>query len=202
MKRLTARQKEILDFIARSIEDNGYPPTVREVADRFKISVKGSYDHIKALEKKGQIECGPGRSRAIRILGPDGARAEVKQVPLLGTVAAGRPLFAEENFEGAVAVPSSMLGAAKGRFFALRVRGDSMSGAGILSGDVAIIRHQATADSGEIVVAMVGEAVTLKRLFVEKNRVQLRAENELFPPIYTQDARILGRLACIVRQYV
>lgn len=201
MKRLTARQKEILDFISRSIEDNGYPPTVREVAERFGISVKGSYDHIKALEKKGQIECGPGRSRAIRILGPEGTRPEVKQVPLLGTVAAGRPLFAEENFEGAVPVPAAMLGAAKGRFFALRVRGDSMSGAGILSGDVAIIRHQATADSGEIVVAMVDEAVTLKRLFVEKNRVQLRAENEMYPPIYTQDARILGRLACIVRQY-
>ena len=93
-----------------------------------------------------------------------------------------------------------MLGT-EGRFFALRVKGDSMRGAGILSGDVAIIRHQVTADSGEIVVAMVGEAVTLKRLFMEKNRVQLRAENESFPPIYTQDARILGRLACIVRQY-
>jgi repressor LexA len=201
MKRLTARQKEILEFIARSIEDMGYPPTVREVAERFKISVKGSYDHIKALEKKGQIECGPGRSRAIRIVSPNGARPEVKQVPLLGTVAAGRPLFAEENFEGAVAVPASLLGASKGRYFALRVRGDSMSGAGILSGDVAIIRHQATADSGEIVVAMVDEAVTLKRLFLEKNRIQLRAENEMFPQIYTQDARILGRLACIVRQY-
>jgi len=200
MKRLTARQKEILDFISRTVGEKGYPPTVREVADSFGISVKGSYDHIKALEKKGQIECGPGRSRAIRVLGQDGARAEVRQVPMLGAVAAGRPLFAEENFEGAVPVPASMLGT-EGRFFALRVKGDSMRGAGILSGDVAIIRHQVTAESGEIVVAMVGEAVTLKRLFMEKNRVQLRAENESFPPIYTQDARILGRLACIVRQY-
>ena len=201
MKVLTTRQREILDFIGQAIEDKGYPPTVREVADSFGISVKGAYDHIKALEKKGQIACGPGRSRAIRILGPDGARPEVKLVPVLGTVAAGRPLFTDENFEGAIPVPASLLGGSDGRFFALRVRGDSMSGAGILSGDVAIIRHQVTADTGEIVVAMIGEAVTLKRLFIEKNRVQLRAENELFPPIYTQDARILGRLACIVRQY-
>ena len=200
MKRLTARQKEILDFISRTVEEMGYPPTVREVANQFAISVKGGYDHIKALEKKGQIACGPGRSRAIRVLCKESARPGVREVPLLGSVAAGRPLFAEENFEGAIPVPESLL-SGEGRFFALRVKGDSMQGAGILSGDVAIIRHQATADNGEIVVAMVGDAVTLKRLFVERNRIQLRAENESFPPIYTQDARILGRLACIVRQY-
>jgi repressor LexA len=200
MKRLTTRQKQILDFIGRSVVEKGYPPTVREVADSFGISVKGSYDHIKALERKGQIECGSGRSRAIKLLGHETGHAAVKQVPVLGAVAAGRPLFADENFEGSIPVPVMMLGP-DGQFFALRVKGDSMQGAGILSGDVAIIRHQATADSGEIVVAMVGEAVTLKRLFLEKNRVQLRAENDSFPPIYTQDVRILGRLACIVRQY-
>jgi repressor LexA len=200
MKTLTTRQKQILDFISKSVIEKGYPPTVREVADSFGISVKGSYDHIKALERKGQIECGPGRSRAIKLLGQDAGHGAVKQVPVLGAVAAGRPLFTEENFEGTIPVPVMMLGP-DGQFFALRVKGDSMQGAGILSGDVAIIRHQATADSGEIVVAMIGEAVTLKRLFLEKNRVQLRAENELFPPIYTQDVRILGRLACIVRQY-
>ncbi len=89
MKRLTARQKEILDFISRMVEEKGYPPTVREVADRFTISVKGSYDHIKALEKKGQIECGPGRSRAIRVLSHEGARPGVKQEVLTQVFAFG-----------------------------------------------------------------------------------------------------------------
>ena len=201
MKRLTARQNEVLQFICRFLRDNGFPPTVREIAAAFGISIRGSYDHIKALQKKGSIEAGHGRSRGIRVLrGGDPPTPAVRQVPMLGTVAAGQPLFAEENLDGTLAVPADMLSGGD-QYFALRVRGDSMSGAGILNGDMAVIRAQPSAADGEIVVAMVDDAVTLKRLFVERNRVQLRAENPEFPPIYTQDVRILGKLACVLRTY-
>ncbi len=200
MKGLTKRQKEVLDFICGYIETHRYPPTIREIAEQFGISVKGSYDHVKALEKKSFIRCNMNRSRAIKVLAPTQASKEgIRQVPLLGTVAAGRPLFAEENFEGHVELPVSYVEQAK--HFALRVRGDSMKNVGILEGDIAVVRHQNTADNGEIVVAMVDEAVTLKKFFLEKNRVQLRAENPAYPPIYTQNVRILGKLTYLIRSY-
>ncbi len=200
MKGLTTRQKEVLDFICGYIEAHRYPPTIREIAEQFGISVKGSYDHVKALEKKSFIHCNMNRSRAIKVLVPTQSSKEgVRQVPLLGTVAAGRPLFAEENFEGHVELPLSYV--EKGKHFALKIRGDSMKNAGILEGDIAVVRHQSTADNGEIVVAMVDEAVTLKKFFLEKNRVQLRAENPAYPPIYTQNVRILGKLSFLIRSY-
>ena len=155
---------------------------------------------MKALEKKSFIRCNMNRSRAISVLSPpQGSKEGVRQVPLLGTVAAGRPLFAEENFEGHVDLPVAYVD--KGKHFALKIRGDSMKNAGILEGDIAVVRHQSTADNGEIVVAMVDEAVTLKKFFLEKNRVQLRAENPAYPPIYTQNVRILGKLAFLIRSY-
>jgi repressor LexA len=201
MRPLTQRQKETLDFIQVFLEENGFPPTVREVAERFGISVKGSYDHIKALEKKGFLEGHLGRSRAIRLVkSAEDQEPANRQVPVLGTVAAGSPLLAEENLEGSVEVPAAML-STHGDYFALHVRGDSMVNAGILDGDLAVIRQQGTADNGEIVVAMVEDAVTLKRLFVESNRIQLKSENKDYPPIYTQDVRILGKLACVIRKY-
>ena len=202
MKRLTARQGEVLDYIRHFVGDNAYPPTIREIAAHFGISVKGAYDHMKALQKKGYLEASGGRSRGIRIIKREDAEpAEVREIPILGTVAAGRPLFSDENFEGSLSVPGTMVGRS-GRYFALHVRGESMKNAGILDGDTAVIRHQETAENGEIVVAMVDNAVTLKRLYRESNRFKLKAENEAFPPIYTQDARVIGKLACIVRSYL
>ena len=201
MRTLTQRQRETLDFIRTFLKENGFPPTVREVAQRFGISVKGSYDHIKALEKKGFLQGHLGRSRAIRLVrSAEDPEPTNRQVPILGSVAAGSPLFAEENLEGSVDVPAAML-SSQGDYFALHVRGDSMVNAGILDGDLAVIRHQNTAENGQIVVAMVEDSVTLKRLFIESNRVQLKAENEDYPPIYTQNVRILGRLACVIRKY-
>ena len=201
MKELTKRQKEVLNFIKLFINGHGYPPTIREVGDEFKISVKGGYDHIKALEKKGFIKCNLKRSRAIEIT--DSSKEEcikkMKKVPILGNVAAGVPLFAEENFDGNVEIPADYTG--NGRHFALRVQGDSMKDIGILSGDIAIINCQETANNGEIVVAMVNEAVTLKRIYMEKNRVKLKSENHAYPPIYTQQARVIGKLSCIIRKY-
>ena len=201
MKGLTTRQREVFDFIRSFIHTKRYPPTIREIAENFGFSVKGSYDHVKALQKKGFIRCAGNRSRAIEVVAD--AEAErapnLVSVPVLGAVAAGRPLFAEENLTGWIQVPAASL--KKGQHFALQVRGDSMKDAGIMDGDVVVVSHQETAENGEIVVAMVDEAVTLKRFFVERNRVRLKAENPKYPPLYTQNVRILGRLAFLMRSY-
>ena len=200
MKCLTGRQREVLDFIKKYKSKCSYPPTIREIAENFNISVKGAYDHLKALEKKESIRCNLRRSRAIEIVEEELENNEIAKVPLLGNVAAGKPLLAEENFDGTVPVPCSFL--RKGRHFALKVKGDSMKDAGILENDVALFLHQNTAENGNIVVAMLDdEAVTLKRFYKEKNRVKLKAENPVYPPIYTQNVRILGKLICVMRNY-
>ena len=200
MKAPTKRQTEVLDFIKSFLDDHKYPPTIREIANHFDISVKGAYDHVKALEKKGLIACDNNRSRAIEITDDSvETDSEQVQVPLLGHVAAGLPLFAEENNEGMLSLPVSMVG--KGNLFALRVEGDSMTGAGIMSGDLAVFAQQPDAENGQIVVAMVDEAVTLKRFYREKNRIRLQAENPAFPPLYTADVRVLGRLVSLMRSY-
>ncbi len=201
MKGLTQRQREVFDFIRGFIRANRYPPTIREIATNFQFSVKGSYDHLKALEKKGFLRCHENRSRAIEITGEPEEEKEsrLSSVPLLGNVAAGKPLFAEENLQGYVQVPAENIPG--GSHFALQVKGDSMRDAGIMDGDVVVVAHQNTADNGDIVVAMVDEAVTLKRFYVEKNRVKLKAENPKYPPIFTQNVRILGKLAFLMRRY-
>lgn len=200
MRELTKRQQETLDFIKSFVQNHKYPPTIREIAKNFEISVKGAHDHVKALEKKRQIKCDLGRSRAIEVLEDDDAEPEVVDVPLIGHVAAGIPLLAQENWDGTIRVPADNLG--KGNHFALKVQGDSMEGAGILDGDTAIFVQRAVADNGDIVVAVINdEAVTLKRFFNEQNRVKLKAENPVYPPIYTQNVRVLGKLACIIRNY-
>ncbi len=199
MKKLTNRQNEVLSFIRNYLNKHKYPPTIREIAGNFSISVKGAYDHVKALEKKEKIRCNINRSRAIELIGQDTEEEEFITIPIIGNVAAGIPLFAEENQEGTVKLPATSL--KKGKHFALQVKGDSMQDAGIIDGDLAIFLHQNTADNGNIVVAMVNEAVTLKRFFKEKNRVKLKAENPVYPPIYTQNIQILGKLEYIFRQY-
>lgn len=200
MKALTHRQQEILDFIRGFIKEHKYPPTIRDIASSFSISVKGAYDHVKALEKKEQIKCDLGRSRAIEIVGDEYNQVDFIEVPLIGHVAAGIPLMAEENWDGVLKVSSDNLG--QGEHFALRVQGDSMEGAGILDGDVAIFEQRQHAENGDIVVAILNdEGVTLKRFYKERNRVKLKAENPIYPPIYTQNVRVLGKLSCIIRNY-
>jgi repressor LexA len=200
MKKLTNRQNEVLAFIKEYLLDHHYPPTIREIAAHFSISVKGAYDHVKALEKKGFVKSGSSKSRALEVIEEIEPAEEVLEIPILGNVAAGLPLFAEENFEGVVKVPSSQLN--RGEHFALQVKGDSMQEAGILDGDTAVFLRSETADNGDIIVARINdEAVTLKRFFREKNRVKLKAENPVYPPIYTQNIRILGKLQYLIRNY-
>lgn len=199
MKELTERQKEILDFLSSFIEKNSYPPTVRETAKAFSISIKGAYDHIKALEKKGFIKLQENRSRALEIVSRKENDESVAELPLLGSIAAGNPIFADENWIGTVRVPSELT-----RYmpcFALRVQGDSMRDAGIHSGDIAIVEQRPTAENGDIVVALIEDSATLKRFFKENNRIRLQAENPDYAPIYTQDVRILGKLRAIIRSY-
>lgn len=201
MKGLTKRQIEVVEHIQRFISENAYPPTVRELATILQVSVKAAYDHIKALERKGILKSGSNKSRSIEIIDHDYlSNPEMVSIPLLGSVAAGLPLLAEENLERTLQLTADMLGT--GSYFALHIDGDSMIGAGIHDGDIAIIRQTPQADNGEIVVARIAEeSVTLKRYFREHNRIRLQPENEAYQPIYTQDMRILGKLHMIIRNY-
>ena len=202
MKELTKRQKEVLSFIVDYIKKHSYPPTIRDIADHFGMSVKGAYDHVTALKRKNYLKQNNNRSRTIELVQSkvDQDLGTIAKIPIVGTVAAGAPILSEENWEGTITLHQSVL--KKNRvYFALRVRGDSMSGVGIMDGDMAIIEKLNVVKNGEIAVAVVDDAVTLKRFFRENSRIRLQAENPAYKPIYCQDVRILGRLAQVIRYY-
>jgi repressor LexA len=202
MKELTKRQKEVLSFIAGYVKKHSYPPTIRDIADYFTMSVKGAYDHVAALRRKNYLKQNDNRSRTMELVHSkvDEDLGTTAKIPIVGTVAAGIPILSEENIEGTITLDQSSL--KKNRtYFAVRVRGDSMSGAGIMDGDLAIIEKRHVVENGDIAVAVVDEAFTLKRFYKEKNRIRLQAENPKYPPIYSRDVRLEGRLAQIVRYY-
>jgi len=201
MKEMTKRQLQVLNFIAEYIRKQSFPPTVRDIADHFDISVKGAHDHITALRKKGHLKQADKRPRTIGLAykRPEDS-PDLLEIPILGSVAAGIPLLAEENFDGNIVMHRAMFKKSK-KYFALKVKGDSMSGAGILEGDTAIIEKQSTVLNGEIAVAVIDEAVTLKRFFKENTRIRLQSENPAYKPIYSKDVKILGRLFTVVRSY-
>lgn len=201
LKALTEKQQAIFYFVKNTIEDSGYPPTVREVADRFEITVKGAYDHLKAIEKKGYIKTEQNKSRAIVILTDDDAPdPKSAAIPLVGRIAAGTPVLARENIEDYLALPESAF--RSGTYFALTVKGDSMIEAGISEGDIAIIRKQEIADSGEIVAVMVDDEATLKRLKVSGDKKYLVPENSAYSRFQiTDNMSIIGKLTGIFRVY-
>lgn len=203
MKGITDRQKEVLTYISNFTEDNAFPPTVREISEHFNISLRAVQDHISALQKKGYLSQCQKRSRSIRVLS-DVREKEPKlyvgKVPLLGTVAAGKPLLCEENLDGYVNLTEPFVRPGKS-YFALRVRGLSMVNAGILDGDLAVVEQCNTAVDGQIVVAVIDDAITLKRYYKESTRIRLQPENPDFQAIYCQDVRIVGILSNIVRTY-
>ena len=200
MKEPTKRQKEVLDFIAGYIHNHTYPPTIREVADFFSISVKGAHDHLGALRKKGLLKPGDKKSRTIELVRSDEAE-DFAEIPILGAVAAGRPILAIENMDGSIKMHRSFLKNTE-KYFALRVKGDSMQDAGIMDGDIAIIEQQNMVRNGEIAVVMLDESVTLKTFYRENARVKLLPENSKYSPIYcSRDVRVLGRLTNILRSY-
>jgi len=204
MKKPTKRQEEVLEFISQYIKKHKYSPTLQEVAGFFSISGKGAYDHIAALKKKGLLEQGDNKPRTMKLVNSveTNDAQHFKEIPILGVVAAGRPILAVENVDGSLKLHNSLL--KNGReYFALRVRGDSMEEAGIMDGDTAVIERQETVRNGEIAVVMLDEeVVTLKTFYRESSRIKLKAENSKYAPLYCSgDVRILGKLAHVIRSY-
>ena len=204
MKAPTQRQKEVLDFIAKYIETHAYPPTIRDVAEFFSISVKGASDHITALRKKGLLNHGDNKKsrtlKLVKIADNDDVH-NFKEIPILGTVAAGRPIMSVENMDGSIKLHRSFFKTGKD-YFALRVRGDSMEGAGIREGDIAVILHQCVVENGEIAVVMVDDGFTLKTFYRESARIRLQPQNPSHhPKYYSRDLQVLGKLVHIIRSY-
>ena len=201
---LTKRQQEIFDFIKRYSAKNGYPPTVRDIGKAVGLASSSTvHAHLANLEKLGLLRRDPTKPRAIEMLdrAVDSVRSVVRPagVPLVGSVAAGQPILAEENIEEYVDVPSAAGG--EDGDFVLRVRGESMIDAGILEGDFVVVRPQDVAADGEIVVALVGEEseATVKRFFHEADHVRLQPENTTMEPIRSKDVRVLGKVVGLYR---
>lgn len=202
-KDLTKRQQEIFDFIKKYSAKYGYPPTVRDIGKAVGLASSSTvHAHLANLEKVGLLRRDPSKPRAIELL--DRAVGAVKDVvapqglPVVGHVAAGSPILAEENIEEYVSVPD-IAGGEDGEYL-LRIRGDSMVDAGILPDDFVVVRPQDTAVDGEIVVALVGEEATVKRFFREDDHVRLQPENDAHEPIRTREARVLGRVVGVLRR--
>lgn len=202
MKQITDRQQEVLDFISSFSKENNYPPTVREIGEHFHISLRAVQDHIAALQKKGCLAQTQKKARSFSVItgASQEPKAFVSRVPLLGTVAAGKPLLSEENLDGYVNLTEPFVRPGKS-YFALRVRGQSMIEAGILEGDLAVVEQANTAVDGQIVVAVIDNAITLKRFYKEADRIRLQPENSSFEPIYSREVTIVGILTNIVRTY-
>jgi repressor LexA len=197
---LTKRQKEIFDFIRRYASKHGYPPTVREIGKAVGLGSPSTvHAHLANLEKIGLLRRDPTKPRAIEVLVERAKRAVRNQgLPIVGEVAAGEPVLAEENIEDYLQVPA-VIGGEDGDFI-LRVKGDSMKDAGILAGDYVVVRSEEDAPDGDIVVALVGEEATVKRLYREADGVRLQPENRSYKPIRTQDAKVLGRVVGVFRK--
>jgi repressor LexA len=197
---LTKRQKEIFDFIGRYASKYGYPPTVREIGKAVGLHSSSTvHAHLANLEKSGLLRRDPSKPRAIELL-VDKAKKAIRSpgLPLVGQVAAGQPILAEENIEEYLDVPD-MIGGEDGDYV-LRVRGESMKDAGILEDDYVVVRPSDDANDGEIVVALIGEEATVKRYFRESDHVRLQPENDAMEPIRTTEAKLLGNVVGVFRK--
>lgn len=204
MEDLTDRQHQIFRYIVSTVDEKGYPPTVREICDAVGLrSPSTVHSHLAGLESKGYIRRDPAKGRAIEILhgwGSPRRNSEVFMVPLVGRVTAGTPVLAVENIEEMVPLPRQLARSGRDESFLLRVDGSSMIDAGIHDGDLVIVRRQQHADDGDIVVALVGdEDATVKRFFRESDHIRLQPENQAMEPIIARDVRILGRVMGLFR---
>lgn len=205
---LTARQREVLDFIRQFMGRKGYPPTVREIGAHFGFVPRSVFDHLKALERKGALHRDPAKSRSLQILDPGPGsplpppRSPYRELPVLGRVAAGEPLLAEQNLEGSLPLARDWVNGDEA--FILKVQGESMVGAHILPGDHAVVRRQATAESGDIVVALLDDEATVKRILLRGDEIVLQPENPAMQPIVVRQGerrfQILGKVTAILRR--
>ena len=212
MKALTEKQRQIYDYIISFQRDHGYPPSVREIGEHVGLKSPSTvHFHLKHMEELGVLTKGAGKGRALTLAPLEGARpsappppvpeqpeAPVGRVPIVGTVAAGTPILAQECIEDYLTFDTN---GREGEYFALRVRGESMLNAGILPGDLVVVHQQPVAHNGEIVVALLGDEATVKRLSRRNGEVWLLPENEAYSPIDGREASILGKVTAVVRQY-
>ena len=202
---LTEKQRRILEFLMEYVNENGYPPSIREIGNRFSISsLRGVTVHLDALERKGMIKRA-NTSRSISIIGKTGATAPTKNVqmiPHVGTIAAGVPITATQNIEGYIPVPQEMTGNSA-NVFALQVKGDSMIGAHIMPRDFVVIRPQQTADNGDLVAVLLGDEATVKHIQFTGKVVKLIAANPAYDPIEIkrEDSHIIGKVVGLIRNY-
>lgn len=198
--RITEKQKEILEYIKETILKKGYPPAVREICEAVNLkSTSSVHSHLETLEKNGYIRRDPTKPRTIEILDDDFAltRREMVNVPLIGTVAAGVPILAQENIESYMPFPAEML--PNKDIFMLRVKGESMIEAGILNGDQVLVSSQSTAENGEMVVALVDDSATVKTFYKEDDHYRLQPQNSSMEPIIVDDVQILGKVIGLFR---
>ena len=196
MAELSAMQQKIYDYIASCIREQGYPPSVREIGEAVGLKSPSTvHFHLKHLEEAGVISKGAGKGRAITLIEQS---LPENQVPIVGNVAAGTPILAQECIEDYLTFDT---GSRRGEFFALRVRGESMLNAGILPGDLVVVRRQPTANNGEIVVAMIDDEATVKTYANRDGHLWLLPQNDAYAPIDGAYATILGKVAAVVRRY-
>lgn len=212
MSQLTDKQRAILEYIIEKVKEKGYPPTVREIGQAVALRSSSTvYGHLMSLEKKGYIKRDPTKPRAIEILPSSyssklpskvqiNEHLEKKMVnlPILGKVAAGSPILAEENSEDFFPLPLSFVQSEN--CYILQIKGESMIEAGILDGDYVIVQRQEVANNGEIIVALLENEATIKTFYKEKNRIRLQPENALLQPIYVQNVKILGKVIGLFRK--
>jgi repressor LexA len=204
---MTERQRAILEYLHEYVDDHGYPPTVREIGEAVGLrSPSTVHAHLAQLERAGVLKRDPTKPRAIELTDrrrPESLEEpEVRRLPLVGQIAAGGPLLAEENVEEEIGVPEPL---STGADFLLRVKGDSMVNAGILDGDIVVVQRREDARNGEIVVALAGDdesadEATVKRFFREERRIRLQPENDALEPIYAPYVRVLGRVVGVFRR--
>jgi len=202
-KGLTKRQEDILQFVMEYVQAEGYPPSIREIGQRFKIgSLRGVTVHLDALERKGYIERS-NTPRSIKIKHPAYQSGnKVMMLPLVGTIAAGTPILASEHVEHLVPVPNDMVRNIQGAFL-LRVKGDSMSGEGINPRDLVVVKPQQSANHGDLVAVLMGDEATVKRIHFNGPQVRLMPSNPAYDPIIVdrEDARVIGRIVGLMRDY-
>lgn len=200
--KITPKQQEILDYIKDEILRKGYPPTVREICETVRLkSTSSVHSHLETLEKNGYIRRDPTKPRAIEVCDESfqTVRTEMVSLPVIGNVAAGQPIFAEENIVEYFPVPAEVV--PKGESFILNVRGDSMINAGIFNGDRVFVNSCSTAQNGDIVVALIDDSATVKTFYKENGYIRLQPENDTMDPIIVENCQILGKVFGIFRFY-